>query len=809
MTGSNLTPYDYIIVQRGDKNYRISGDQILNFSMEQIQPQLDEIEMALELEKQLRERGDKQSIDALEDFLQRLEENINQVFPVQDSVFYKYKIDYPNNAELASEYYGCSGQPISVYPRVDDQPTRCYTAARENYHVNLANSIYNTAGTIFLSTHDLTYGAVDALYINRYDSNLTDKQSVLEDNLLPGDVIQINAVTERDDGTTLVDNNSYGLFRIEEDRGSRAGDDGTGSYNPQKELYGFTLKLVAATEDLLVTPNREYQIRFMKSIVRTIDEKYVYKSGDTMTGQLKIELVDITAEDTIDSNGNINTETLSVESSILVKDTNGAIINSGTLNFTDTNGNVLARFDDGTTGLLINYDTGARYDTTIDIVDNEQLTHKLYVDTKDIELEQELDKLSEKVDGLAQITQSTSNIFVDDGTYDTESVDTWAQAVVDNNAITETTFQMWSPVNESRPKGFASALKLIVHEDHLDGNFNWIDNVRTNDILEIVHTPTDTTPDNIKYHYAMYRLAAVVEGDPAVVEHELDDGKKVYELSIEYLRSKGNSLYGDEQYSLNSYDRNTGLSIEATDERYVSLIGDTMTGPLTIHADNDYADGHFIQNTSTGGKILFESLLDGNLHARKGLELGYRNTTDTDISLKIPGEGTIAFNTPNLGFGPKITVGGAPRFHFVGTNTDCGGFFLTNVRDPSTGSANAQQAVTRKWFTSNIKVDEFTPKCHLSVQRDFDDGSVTIGGGGHIRLDEHEDVKVPAVQDRQSGDVLGWNPQENKFQLYPVGETYGPGQNLFVDSEDKCEPGGMWTNKGENSGNPSYYIRVN
>jgi alcohol dehydrogenase class IV len=123
MTGSNLTPYDYIIVQRGDKNYRISGDQILNFSMEQIQPQLDEIEMALELEKQLRERGDKQSIDALEDFLQRLEENINQVFPVQDSVFYKYKIDYPNNAELASEYYGCSGQPISVYPRVDDQPT--------------------------------------------------------------------------------------------------------------------------------------------------------------------------------------------------------------------------------------------------------------------------------------------------------------------------------------------------------------------------------------------------------------------------------------------------------------------------------------------------------------------------------------------------------------------------------------------------------------------------------------------------------------------------------------------------------------
>ena len=87
MAGSNLTPNDFIIVQREDKNYRISGDQILNFSMEQIQPQLDDID---------------ESKDALDAFLQRLEENVNQLFPLQDSIFYKYRIDYPSNPEFAA-----------------------------------------------------------------------------------------------------------------------------------------------------------------------------------------------------------------------------------------------------------------------------------------------------------------------------------------------------------------------------------------------------------------------------------------------------------------------------------------------------------------------------------------------------------------------------------------------------------------------------------------------------------------------------------------------------------------------------------
>lgn len=803
MTGSNLTPYDYIIVQRGDKNYRISGDQILNFSMEQVQPQLDELEMALELEKALRERGDDANAEALENFLQRLEENINQVFPVQDSVFYDYRIDYPANAEFAASYYTCSGQPINIYPRVDEPPARCYSQSRESFHQNLADSILNKPGAFFLSTHDLSIGAIDALYINRYDSSLRDKSSVLEDNLLPGDVIQINSVIERDDGTTIVDSSNYGLFRIVEDKGPRAGDDGTGNFNPDKELYGFTLQLISGTVDVHMIPNREFQIRFLKSIVRTINDTYVIKTGDTMTGKLEIELVDITAEDAIDSNGNINTNTLSVEKSILLKDTNGEILSSGTINFKDDAGNVVVAMDDGTTGLLVNYDSGARYSTTIDLTDNEQLTHKLYVDTKDNELELELDKLSEKVDGLAQITQSTLNTFIDDGTYDSEGQAGWAQAVVDNDAIDANTFQMWSPAVESRPKGTAAATRVLVHEDYLpNNNFQWGDNVRTNDILEIVYAGSDSH----SYHYAMYKLEPENEGDPSVVEYTLGDGKKVYELSVVFMRGQGNTLYGDENYKLNTYDRNTGLSIEATDERYVSIIGDIMSGPLTIDRKQEDIGPFFFKalgNTQTS----FEVLTDGNVNARGGLELGY-NDSNSEAVLKLPGAGKIEFGSSLLS-NPEITVGGATKLQFVGNNIKFNSNRLQDLANPGTGSTEAQTAVTRSWFSSAITADKVTdPLCAIEVNVDNNSGKIALTGGGRVKLDDLDDTDVGPILGRGDGKVLGWNPQKNKWVGKEIGETYGPGQNLFVDAESKCEPGGMWTDKGSNPANPSYYIRV-
>ena len=814
MAGSNLTTYDYIIVQRGDDNYRISGDQILNFSTEQIQPQLDELELAIQLETELRKRGDDQSKDDLDAFLQRLEQNVNQVFPLQDSIFYKYRIDYPSAAEFASDYLACAGQDLSVYPRIEGD-ARCYSAAQGDYHQDLANCTLNNTGSFFLSSHDLSIGAIDAVYINTHKTE-TAKDDIggMLKELTEGDLVQINAVNNASDGTSVVSNTTYGLFRIVNNVGEVFGDDGTGNYNQYKTLHGLTLALVAGSEDVHMIPNTEFQIRFLTAIAKIIDEKYVYKSGDTMTGQLNIEVIDIDTEDTLVSNGNIDTKTISVENSITLKNASGDIINNGVINFKDNNGNTSVVLDDGTVGLLINYDLGARYSNTIDLTENEQLTHKLYVDSKDNELELEIDKLGEKVDGLAQITQTTLHIFDEDtgGTYLGETMDAWAGAIVAADGLTEKTFMTRSPGGIDS-QGVATTQKILVHQKYLPNNtFRWLNNVRTNDILEIVHKSTENTPDTTAYHYVMYKIQPQVEGDDAVVEHTLLDGELAYELSVVYMRSQGNVLYNDEQYSLNTYDRNTGLSIEATDDRYVSLIGDTMTGQLKFNlADsNNPFNGTFpILVEGSSGKIMHSVDMDGNVKSRGSLEIGFTDSSST-ASIKIPGKGSIEFGAPPLpGDGPEIIVGSSTKIKFVGSFIKFHSNELTDIKDPSNGSTGAQSAISRSFFTSKIITDNEDDDTLITVTPDTSTGLVKIGGGGVDKLVNLSDTNIgPNDTLTEDGIVLGWNRIESKWVPKKFGDTYGPGQNLFVYSEEDCDVGGMWTDSREKPNNPSYYIRV-
>ena len=812
MAGSNLTNYDYIIVQRGDENYRISGDQILNFSMEQIQPQLDEIELAIQLETELRKRGDDQSKDDLDAFLQRLEENINQVFPLQDNIFYKYRIDFPSASEFASTYLACAGQDLSVYPRIEGD-AKCFSAALDEYHQDLANCTLNNTGSFFLSSHDLTIGAIDALFINTHKTETpSDNIGGMLDELTEGDLIQINAVDNASDGTSVVSNTVYGVFRIVKNLPALKGDDGTGNFNQYKALHGFKLALVAGSVDEHMLRNSEFQIRFLTAIAKIIDEKYVFKSGDTMTGQLNIEVIDIDTEDTLVSNGNIDTKTITVENSITLKDASGDIINSGVINFKDSNGNTSVVLDDGTVGLLINYDLGARYANTIDLTEDEQLTHKLYVDSKDNELELEIDKLGEKVDGLAQITQTTVHTYVEDtdSSFTGEDLENWAEAVVSADALAEKTFRTWAPGNGT---GMSTILKILVHEKYLPNNtFKWINNVRTNDILEIVHQPTENTPDGVPYHYVMYKIQPQTEGEEAVVEHILSDGK-AYELSVVSMRTQGNTLYDGEQYKLNSYDRNTGLSIESTDERYVSLIGDTMVGPLTIDtADNNtpFEGTYPIRVKGSSNKTLFTIGLEGNVKARGDLEIGFADNT-SEASLKIPGKGSIDFGTPMVGSGPKITLGSSDKIQFLGASLKFMGNELTDLKNPTLGSSGKQSAVTRNYFTTSIVVDTDDEETLLEIRTDEDSGRVMIGGGGVDTLTNLKDTDIPPLNDpslQEDGVVLGWNRTSARWMPKQFGDTYGPGQNLFVYKEEDCDVGGMWTDSREKPNNPSYYIRV-
>ena len=134
---------------------------------------------------------------------------------------------------------------------------------------------------------------------------------------------------------------------------------------------------------------------------------------------------------------------------------------------------------------------------------------------------------------------------------------------------------------------------------------------------------------------------------------------------------------------------------------------------------------------------------------------------------------------------------------------------LQNVKDPQAGTTGLQSAVTRKFFTNNIKVDSDDEETLINISTVNDTGRVLISGGGVNKLSNLLDCDIPPPdQINDDGIVLTWNRLESKWYPKEFGDTYGPGQNLFVYSEDDCEVGGMWTDSKENGNNPSFYIRV-
>jgi len=136
---------------------------------------------------------------------------------------------------------------------------------------------------------------------------------------------------------------------------------------------------------------------------------------------------------------------------------------------------------------------------------------------------------------------------------------------------------------------------------------------------------------------------------------------------------------------------------------------------------------------------------------------------------------------------------------------------LTDIKNPTLGSSGEYSAVTRNYFTTSIVVDTDDEETLLEIRTDEDSGRVMIGGGGVDTLTNLKDTDIPLVSDpslQEDGVVLGWNRTSARWMPKKFGETYGPGQNLFVYSEEECDVGGMWTDSKVNQNTPSYYIRV-
>jgi hypothetical protein len=804
MTSSNLTPNDYIIVQRGNSNYRISGDQILNFSREQIGPELDELRLDLDMETQLRKEGDEALRLKHEQIVIRLEDIVSNMLPIFVQDVWKYKIEFPAAAQFSIEYQTCSGEEYGPNP-INDEPTRCYSTSLDSYFTNLTNSILNKPGAVFFNDYNLMLDGIDAVFVNRY----TEFQAAAYDwdeTLKVGDYLQISGINPTLDGGTIKDHEKYAVFRITKLLGSRVNSNVTAVEKESTTLSGFEVTPVVVSEGGFAI-NQLLELQFMRSIEDWISEGYVSVEGDTMTGQLDIQLDDPDSTPALNTNGTVHANQVLLETGLGFVNDEGVVAFSKNLIVANQLGGALS-LDDGTNGLKVLYPAGARYSDTIEMSEPTHLTHKNYVDLADQELENQISNLSDRVDGLANIAKSAQYRFE---TYDDclgEALADWADCVIAGDGLTERTFQMKS--GGTSTQSWATTDRILVHPNHdPDGAlFNWEASLKANDVIEIAHLPTDTTPDGTNYNYATYAVTAEVEGGEFIRTITDDNGDTIaYEIQVKAMASKGLPIDG-EAYALNYYDRSNGLSLELITEKFVLSSGDDMTGGLTISFDDD---GESYLRCLDGGDIKFDVKQGGNLHAGGGLTLD-SGTSNGDSILNIAGKGTINFRANEISAGGTlniVTFDGAEvithQSNIIKFN-DKGLTGLKAARADSSGRTDALRRNDLHTFVVTPALGDDGQELN-SVTKTFDSNSgiVTIKGGGARAMHELTDTSLPSQNPGatiKNGDVLAWD--KGVWKNKSIGENYGPGQNIFVDAESKCDVGGLWTSGGEN---PSFYIR--
>ena len=797
MTSSNLTPNDYIIVQRGNTNYRISGDQILNFSREQIGPELDELRLDLDQEVVLRENGDEALRLKYEQMVIRLEDIVNNLLPIHTEDTWKYKIEFAAAAEFALNYQSCSGEELGPNP-INDEPQRCYDSAISEYHTLLADSVLNKPGAVFFSSYNLMLDGIDAVFVNRY----TEFQAAAydwEQRLTVGDYIQISGLNPTLDGGTIKDHDKYGIYRITKLLGDRTNSNVTADQKEPTRLYGFRVEPVVVAEGGFVI-NQLLQLQFMSNIKDWISEGFVSVEGDKMTGQLEIEMSDPDGEPALTTNGKVHANNVLVDTALAFTDANGLVGYNDALVVSDPTGNGL-QLDSQARNLTVNCNSGAKYAELVELDAGTHLTHKHYVDTADNDLENQINNLSDRVDGLANIGKVTVYNFEKYDACLSEPANDWVQCVVDNDGLSPESFQLKS--GGGTQQGWSSTTRILITRQYAGGqSFDWATALKLNDVIEIAHSPAaDST---IGYHYATYAVKAEVEGEDFITEVDLSDGSKAFEIQVQVMNSKGQPIDG-ESYYINYYDRSNGLSLELVNEKFVSVTGDHMIGGLEIEFIDD---GESYLKCFDGGNIKFEVAQGGALLAGGGLSLDY-GRSDGDSRLSIAGKGSIVFRAElNLGSTYElIKLDATPILSLASSRLSVNGNNIVDVKSARRETSGAQDALARNDIVNSIEVPPTgeTDGLLTTIIKAWDSGTgvVTLKGGGARTVRELTDTSLPDKNaDIERNDVLSWNG--SKWINKSIGENYGPGQNIFVDNEADCEVGGLWRTSGDN---PSFYIR--
>lgn len=521
----------------------------------------------------------------------------------------------------------------------------CKADSLEIYQQCVAdNTIYNSVGGVYLVSSAYIYEDTESIFISTQDA---DGNSVIHEDILVGDYIEIGGIKTINDGTgqvEVVDNSNYAIYRI------------TGStlvsfpeaQDPTQSIYKYDVEYLNSTGSPSVS-NR-YQVKVMLDMERQLGKSYVKRSGDVMYGGLTISV------DNIDSpiNG-------AIEPGIQCRNRVSAmalqVTGSGIRQFPNLFPDLIFTSEDRV-DIKFNTSEQVAYDyvnassivwkynsqeiihyhpadsveqsyflipdkivlnSVVEVIPAYNLsapennrpgvfTHKGYVDLMDDALDAKIVDINNRIDTLANASETFRYDMIVDNLIQTCTYN------LDNSADPRdyvTSGLVWGNCvateiyNQSDPQSSASGDsefglfswtgpfdKIVIDEDGNDTTIE-VDIVVLDGRAALYDDPTEfpniiNWANNINigdyFEIATTALRNTAYAVYRCVDKSVTPQGQAILAGVTLFKSQENIIQGY-IYKVKKYDKTSGLTLDDTEARYVKKSGDIMTGSLAMQFD--------------------------------------------------------------------------------------------------------------------------------------------------------------------------------------------------------------------------------
>jgi hypothetical protein len=287
----SLLPHDQLYLQRsqgGSKlydKYRVSVEELESFILGGYQDGVTDINDRLDQEIQDRIDGDLELVGQVDDLTDRIRVISGELYDTLVQHEYEYRID--NNSKANYDILvanNCAGL-------VGEDFTECNKNQLNTYVDSIAGSqLADSRGGIYLATNNYTYKDTISIFLSDTASN-GDKIDLEQATV--GSLIEMINITQATTGEDIIDNYNYGFYKILEIGEKKEEYNEAGSF-----LYRFDVEYIGSAprdgKPSVQSGENRFLVKLIIDLQSTLDEVYVNKIGDDMSGSLNISITDDT-----------------------------------------------------------------------------------------------------------------------------------------------------------------------------------------------------------------------------------------------------------------------------------------------------------------------------------------------------------------------------------------------------------------------------------------------------------------------------------------------------------------------------------